>query len=390
MIHYAQYFLAFTGIDTRNLTELALIAGATAGDYSDESGSGFTITRNGVSIVVTGTDLTFTGGLPDGGTILGIAVKHGGATAYTVDFDFDAGDGLTVGEFNALFDTSDTAVIARRFFAGNDMLIGSAQNDVIYGFGGADSLSGGSGEDRIYGGAKGDELYGGNDDDRLFGQDGNDTLNGGEGNDVLDGGRGSDTASYQGRLVPVTATLDDGRAVEAKIGISEVDILKNIENLTGGLGADRLTGDSRDNQLLGYAGKDVLSGLAGRDVLNGGYENDTLTGGSGRDDFVFDTLPALGGGIVNIDTIRDFSPGIDEIHLNRSVYFGPDKGRLSAENFLAAPGAFAGETGEQFIVYNTKTGALFYDASGDGSGMVFQFARLKGAPHIDAGDFLIT
>ena len=52
---------------------------------------------------------------------------------------------------------------------------------------------------------------------------------------------------------------------------------------------------------------------------------------------------------------------------------------LSADDFYAAPGAFAG-TGGNHIVYNTSNGVLYYDASGDGTGLVFEIAELKGAP----------
>jgi Ca2+-binding RTX toxin-like protein len=56
-----------------------------------------------------------------------------------------------------------------------------------------------------------------------------------------------------------------------------------VENLTGGNGADNLTGNAGNNSLTGGNGDDVLQGGAGDDTLTGSAGNDTLTGGAGDD-----------------------------------------------------------------------------------------------------------
>ena len=56
-------------------------------------------------------------------------------------------------------------------------------------------------------------------------------------------------------------------------GVAE-DTIKNIENVNGGSGADKLTGDGIANVLQGGNGDDTLKGGLGADTLNGG-------GGSG-------------------------------------------------------------------------------------------------------------
>ena len=126
----------------------------------------------------------------------------------------------------------------------------------------------------------------------LYGGAGNDTLMGGAGADYIDGGTGSDTASYADDNVGVTVVLAaDGSAMGTGPAASDPtpasealgDVLKSIENLTGGDGGDMLTGNARAN------------------ILEGGAGNDTLTGGAGADVFVFGEQTSA------TDTIMDFS-----------------------------------------------------------------------------------
>lgn len=43
-----------------------------------------------------------------------------------------------------------------------------------------------------------------------------------------------------------------------------------------------------------------------------------------------------------------------------------------------------------YILYNTTTGALLYDADGSGSGVATQFATLTTQPTITANDFAVV
>jgi hypothetical protein len=164
---------------------------------------------------------------------------------------------------------------------GNDVLRGTAHRDVICGLGGNDVLIGNGGDDVLDGGAGSDRLDGGSGDDRLYGGAGNDTLVGGAGSDLLDGGRGTDTVSYAGRRAGVSVDLDnrwdDGAPRERD------DVTSTVENVVGGLGADRLTGSAVANVLTGGAGNDTLTGGAGNDRLAGGVGDDVLVGGAGVD-----------------------------------------------------------------------------------------------------------
>jgi hypothetical protein len=138
-----------------------------------------------------------------------------------------------------------------------------------------------------------------------------------------------------------------------------------IENVRGGTGHDRIIGNVAANDLKGGLGNDTLEGGAGNDVLNGGGGQDILSGGSGQDLFVFDTaLHAT----KNKDIITDFDSGSDAIVLSKSVMtaLGP-LGTLNAEAFFASTVASQGQDASDRIVYNSSTGALYYDADGSGN-----------------------
>ena len=373
-------------LDTSNLTELTLLASLTAADYSAETPNSFTITKGGDTFVVTSDagGFTYAGGVPNGGIVDNMTVTTGGVLAYYIQFGITST--LTIPEFDALFSTSDAQALSRSLLSGNDSISGSlSQANHLYGFAGKDYIQGGLHDDLLVGGRGDDILQGVAGHDRLLGGRGDDLLVPGPDDSILNGGPGSDTVSFEGDKSPVVVKLDGNHPGTARVGYTATHTLKNIENVDGSLVGDKLTGDGNDNQLNGSAGTDHLSGKGGHDVLDGGYDNDVLIGGNGPDFFVFDTLL---GPAVNIDRVMDFQHGVDTIELSHLVFDPLHKGALSSANFLAGPHATYGH-GNDYVVYDTSTGNLFYDTQGDGTGLILQFAHLKGAPHLDASDFLI-
>ena len=154
-------------------------------------------------------------------------------------------------------------------------------------------------------------------------------------------------------------------------------------NLTGNDLANEMWGNDGVNVMSGAGGDDILTAFGSSDTLKGGLGADTLIGGSGNDDFVFDT--ALGGG--NIDQLLDFQAGADRLVLDDGVFAGLAPGAL-------APGAFrigaAAQDADDRILYDSSTGALYYDADGSGAGAAVQFATLLNAPaNLSASDFLV-
>jgi hypothetical protein len=144
-----------------------------------------------------------------------------------------------------------------------------------------------------------------------------------------------------------------------------------------------IKGTSGHNVLSGTSSKDKIYGHGGPDKLYGKSGNDTLVGGAGRDAFVFDTKP---NSKTNVDTITDFNIREDVIRLNDSAYTSLKSGKLSAESF--AIGLQAKDANDK-IIYNDETGALLYDADGNGSAEAIQFARVDANLSLTASHFFI-
>ncbi|MDO5368850.1 M10 family metallopeptidase C-terminal domain-containing protein [Paracoccus sp. (in: a-proteobacteria)] len=74
--------------------------------------------------------------------------------------------------------------------------------------------------------------------------------------------------------------------VMGAVGNMQIAPDTQIENATGGQGADRITGNAAANRLAGNAGNDLLHGRGGNDVLDGGVGNDKLWGEDGNDQLI--------------------------------------------------------------------------------------------------------
>jgi len=263
---------------------------------------------------------------------------------------------------------------------------GNVLNNILKGNSEANVLSGLDGDDRLYGNAG---------DDTLLGGTGNDVLNGGIGSDTMLGGLGDDSYYVDNELDVVMEEVDAGTdTVRSTVSYGLGD---NIENLiltgaaaisgTGNVLNNILKGNSEANVLSGLDGDDRLYGNAGDDTLLGGTGNDILNGGIGSDIFVFDTaLDAA----TNKDRIIDFESGNDKINLDKSIFTAlSDEGMLSSEYFQSNTIGVAGDEND-YILYNTTSGALLYDADGNGQGVAVQFATLTTRPEITSNDFLVS
>ena len=197
------------------------------------------------------------------------------------------------------------------------------------------------------------------------------------GDDTLDGGTGTDTASYADATAGVTVTLATPGVAQNTINAG-TDTLTSIENLLGSSFNDALTGSTGNNKLEG--------GL-GNDTLNGGLGNDTLTGGAGSDSIRFDTLLNA---LSNRDTISDFDVAADSIELENAIFTSlSSTGTLAAGSFRSAAGVSAVDAND-FILYDNVSGALHYDADGNGAGLAVQFASLSSGLALTSADFLVT
>lgn len=218
------------------------------------------------------------------------------------------------------------------------------------------------------------DAYGNNLNNVLVGNSGNNRLVGRGGEDLMIGGTGDDIYHVNSAGDTVVEPTGDGTdLIVASIAI-DLTGLPGVENvrLVGSRGLS-MTGNGLDNVLTGNAGDNLISGRDG---------NDLLTGEAGRDSFLFDT--ALGPD--NVDRITDFVVGEDSIQL-ASAIFGGTQGALPSDAFVI--GGAAVDASDR-IIYDSISGALFFDADGSGSGAAVQFAKLTPGLALSAADFLIV
>jgi Ca2+-binding RTX toxin-like protein len=137
--------------------------------------------------------------------------------------------------------------------------------------------------------------------------------------------------------------------------------ISTIENAIGTTQSDLIKGDANDNLLEGRLGSDVL------------------TGGAGGDIFSFRDLSS--------DTITDFNVVDDTIQLDHAVFSALAVGAVNAANFVTGTAAV---DSNDYLIYNTSTGALFYDLDGSGSAAAVQIALLGSNPGLTNGDFMVV
>ncbi len=148
----------------------------------------------------------------------------------------------------------------------------------------------------------------------------------------------------------------------------------NAANNISGSGDDVIFGLGNNDVILAGSGNDTIQGQGSDDTLHGGDGNDVLIGGGGNDTFVFDSAF---NGTTNVDTIIDFNASsADKIALDQSIFTVLSLGApLAAANFAANAGGNAAQA-DDYILYDTATGNLYYDADGNGAGDKILFATL--------------
>ena len=169
-------------------------------------------------------------------------------------------------------------------------------------------------------------------------------------------------------------TIQVGDVVETQVGT------KGSNALTGGIGSDRL---------FGFAGNDRLFGAGGNDTLYGSTGNDVLTGGTGSDIFVFDTKLNKSS---NVDRVMDFRYQDDSIWLGNKVFTELGSGSASKPKKFKSDMFVEGKKAkdaEDRIVYDKKTGALYYDQDGTGSKAQVKIATISNKAKLYYHDFFV-
>ncbi|MBN3957465.1 calcium-binding protein [Nostoc sp. NMS8] len=266
--------------------------------------------------------------------------------------------------------------------------------------------------------------------DNIVGSNGNDTLSsrGNGGNDTIDGGKGDDLLSidYSNATGGITSTFNATTNIGSiTAGTYRVNY-KNIErlNISGTLYNDKIVGSSGNDTLsTGYGGNDTIDGGKGNDyltisyssdnnllsggdgndtlsaftalgnnTLNGGNGNDYLTGGNGNDSLIggagVDTF-AFNSFNEGLDTIYDFNATNEVIQISAANFGGGlSIGSLKANQFTIGTSA---TTSTQRFIYNSTTGALFFDQDGSaGAFTKVQFAQLSTGLSLTNNSFVVV
>jgi Ca2+-binding RTX toxin-like protein len=109
--------------------------------------------------------------------------------------------------------------------------------------------------------------------------------------------------------------------------------------------------------------------------------------------FIFDTTANA---TTNKDTITDFVSGTDKLQFSKAVFTGLSSaalGDLTTDAFWSGAGVSTAHDATDRFIYNTTTGALFYDADGNAAGSkAVQVALLGGnrAPSLSFADIQIV
>jgi Ca2+-binding RTX toxin-like protein len=341
-----------------------------------------------------------------------------GNDLYVVDSSTD----VVVESLNAGIDTVRASVsytltsnVENLVLTGSDNInaTGNALDNTLTGNSGNNTLNGGTGTDTLIGGA-GNDLYivansadviteGGNSGTDSVqssvtyylsanlenltltgsvaingvGNTSNNTISGNSGDNVLNGAGGAD--SMAGGLGNDLYVVDNSADVVTELAAQGTDTVNasvsyglsaNVENLT-------LTGTAAINA-TGNALANTIRGNSGANLISGGDGNDILTGAGGIDHFIFNTaLNATS----NTDTITDFGSD-DKLDLSHLIFSNLGAvGALTTSELVSGAGLTSGQDANDFLVYNTTTGNLYYDADGSGAGASILFAQLGTTTH---------
>ena len=230
-------------------------------------------------------------------------------------------------------------------------------------------------------------------DDTLDGKQGADTMIGGEGNDIYYVDNPKDEITEDDQTDSNAGDNDGVYSIS-----SAFTLPANVEYLIiDGKSKSNATGNELNNNITGNAAVNTLIGLGGDDTFDSGSGNDALSGGDGADTYIFSSGIK---GSKNVDTIKDFVSGEDKILLSADIFTklatalgvidGNDPTPLSdGDYFLSAPKVKA-KSASDFLLYDSNTGRVYYDADGNGKGAADWFITLTGKPELTADDFYIA
>lgn len=318
---------------------------------------------------------------------------------------------------------------------GDDTYYGNDGNDLLVGHGGADHLEGGDGDDIFEVGGFGSGVQG----TTSAADDGNkEWIATGASHDVIVGGAGTDTlrittgigannqangtitlnnANFQSmEVVQVGGTVDllnvEDEALQllndhyyhaANSSVSDLsNTLGNNSGTINNVVIDASGVTTNGLRFEGNADSQKFIGTTQADVFVGNGGNDTLTGGGGADKFVFGQVHEMvvtgaatapqsyvdtAFNLTGVDTITDFVHNTDKMELHLDQYanlvgFNSSMLRVNATGTAA--------DANDYLLFNTTSKMLSYDADGNGAGAAVNIAVLTGVTTFTASDVVVV
>jgi Ca2+-binding RTX toxin-like protein len=213
---------------------------------------------------------------------------------------------------------------------------------------------------------------------------------------VLTGGTVSSFTAFAGPTKVLTGGGYEVDAVDLTTAIAAFQAFDSapLEEILLDL-PTKYIGSAQDDFLFANGLGSKILGKDGNDSIIGGDADQTLKGGKG-DDFLFahDGFSFMYGGKGNDvfafadptlpSKIKDFNPDEDQIGLDGWGFDAIGPGFLADDQFHVGKAA---KTESQIIIYDKKSGALYYDGDGSGIDAQIQFAKVGKGLDISAGNF---
>ena len=315
---------------------------------------------------------------------------------------------------------------------GDDVYYGKGGNDLLIGHGGADKLYGDAGNDIFVVGGFGSGVQG----TTSKADDGNaewvtgDLIVGGAGVDTLRITTGIGAVAGNNTIVLNNANFKSMEVVQVgatagRLNVENGDLQllndhyyhranSSVADLSNTLGNN---GGSINNVVVnasgvttnglrfeGNANTNTFIGTTKADTFVGNGGNDVLTGGAGADKFVFDkvyeqvvtgsstsvqTYTNTAFNLTGVDTITDFLSNTDKIVLDKDQFSALTVGGFTSANLRSGAGAVALDSND-YLLFNTTSKMLSYDADGNGAGAAVQIATLLGVSTFIASDVQVV
>ena len=183
-------------------------------------------------------------------------------------------------------------------------------------------------------------------------------------------------------MVTATDRVAGTGKTEGSLSVSDVFRISVSHGNEGVGNGDEATPSGQDDNFNDHAGTTPSNPGA-----KGGNGKDSFITDDGGKIFVFDSILDTD---TNIEKITGFNVGQDKIALDNSVFTAlEEEGTLSLLNFCASSTGTAVDDND-YILYNTTSGGLLYDADGNGQGVAVEFAVLSTKPQISENNFVIA